>query len=97
VRADRRRRGVAGALMAALEGVIERAYDFGALGASEDGLPFYTSRGWRAWDGPLRILTPDGLVDTPQEQGWILVFGGESRIYAGGELICADFRDGDVW
>jgi len=95
VRADRRRQGVASALMAALEGVIERAYDLGALGSSDEGLPFYTGRGWRPWEGPLRIMTPDGLVDTPEESGWILVFGG--AVHVGYELICADFRDGDVW
>ena len=48
VRADARRRGHAGAMMAALEQVIRAAYDFGALGASDEGVPFYLSRGWRA-------------------------------------------------
>jgi len=95
VRAGRRRAGVAGAVMEALEGVIDRAYDLGALGSTDEGLPFYTGRGWRPWEGPLRVLTPDGLVDTPDESGWILVFGG--AVHAGSELICADFRDGDVW
>src|SRR4051812_28794438 len=95
VRADRRRRGHAAAMMAALETVIVAAYDLGALGTTDEALPFYLGRGWRAWEGPLRIMTPDGLVDTPEEQGGILVFGGE--VHVGGELICADFRDGDVW
>jgi aminoglycoside 2'-N-acetyltransferase I len=93
VRADVRRRGVAGALMAELEGIIVRGYDLGALGASDDGLPFYLSRGWRAWDGPLRVLTPDGIVGTPDEEGWILVFGTDLS----GTLTCGDWRNGDVW
>ena len=95
VRADRRRQGVADAVMGALEGVIERAYDLGALGTTEEGLALYTGRGWRRWEGPLRKLTPDGLVDTPDEVGWILVYGGD--VNTGYELICADYRDGDVW
>lgn len=95
VRADRRRRGIAGALMAELEAIIGRAYDFGALGSSDEGLPFYTSRGWQPWRGALRIVTLDGIEETPDEQGWILVFGGDLDL--DGDLLCADFRDGDVW
>ena len=48
VRADQRRKGVASALMGDAEEIIRRAYDCGALGSSDDGLPFYTGRGWRA-------------------------------------------------
>jgi len=33
------------------------------------------------------------MVDTPDEKGWILVYGTERS----GSLLCADFRDGDVW
>ncbi len=93
VRADRRRRGVAGTLMDALEPIIRRAYDLGALGATDMALPFYTGRGWRPWDGPLSILTPGGVVATPDEEGWILVYDTARS----GSLLCADFRDGDVW
>ena len=94
VRADRRRRGVAGALMDAVERVIGQVYELGALGSSDDGLPFYLGRGWRAWDGPLAVLTPDGIVETPDEEGWILVFGTS---LSGGTLTCGDWRTGDVW
>ena len=51
--------GHADALMAALERIIRAAYDLGALGATDEALPFYAQRGWRAWEGPLSILTPD--------------------------------------
>ena len=95
VRADQRRRGIAGALMGELEEIIRRAYDLGALGSSDEGLPCYTGRGWQPWRGTLRILTPDGIEETPDEVGWILVFGGELDL--DGDLLCADFRDGDVW
>jgi aminoglycoside 2'-N-acetyltransferase I len=93
VRADRRRQGVAGALMAALEDVIRRAYEIGALGATEMAMPFYTSRGWRVWEGPLAALTPEGVVATPDERGAVLVLGDAD---VRGTLTC-DWRDGDVW
>lgn len=94
VRADRRRQGVASALMAEAETIIERAYDLGALRSSDEGLPFYTARGWRPWTGTLRAFTPDGIIDTPDELGWILVYG--SGLDLDGELVCG-WRDGDVW
>jgi aminoglycoside 2'-N-acetyltransferase I len=93
VRADRRRRGIAGALMAELEGVIRGAYELGALGATEMAMPFYTSRGWRVWEGPLAALTPDGVVATADERGAVLVLGDLDLT---GTLTC-DWRDGDVW
>jgi aminoglycoside 2'-N-acetyltransferase I len=95
VRADQRRRGLAGALMGELEEIIRRAYDCGALGSSDDGLPFYTGRGWKPWRGTLRTLTLDGIEDTPDERGWILVFGGQLDL--DGDLLCADVRPGDLW
>ena len=91
-----RRRGHADALMAALERVIAAAYDVGALGATDMALPFYGRRGWRAWEGPLSILTPDGIVPTPEEHGSILVFT-TSPLDLTRPLLCADWRPGDVW
>jgi aminoglycoside 2'-N-acetyltransferase I len=94
VRADHRRQGVASALMSEVETIIARAYDLGALGSSDEGLPFYLGRGWRAWTGTLRAFTPGGLIDTPDELGWILVLG--DGLDLDGELVCG-WRDGDVW
>ncbi|GAA4840877.1 GNAT family N-acetyltransferase [Kitasatospora terrestris] len=98
VRADRRRRGYAGVLMAEAERVIDAAYDLGALGASEDGMPFYRQRGWLPWTGPTSALTPGGVVRTEEEDGWILVRPGAVALdTAGGALTVYDWRDGDVW
>jgi aminoglycoside 2'-N-acetyltransferase I len=47
VRPDRRRRGHGAAMMEALERVIRAAYDLGALGATDEAIPFYTTRGWQ--------------------------------------------------
>jgi aminoglycoside 2'-N-acetyltransferase I len=96
VAADRRRRGVAAAVMAALEEVIRRAYDAGALGASDDGARLYISRGWQLWQGPTAALTPAGPQRTPDDDGSVYVLPAGTRLDLTGELTC-DWRDGDVW
>jgi aminoglycoside 2'-N-acetyltransferase I len=93
VRADRRRRGHGGAVMAAVERVARAAYDVGALAATDAGELLYTSRGWRRWEGPLSALTPDGIVATPDAAGGVFVLG---ELDVTGELTC-DWRAGDVW
>lgn len=96
VRADRRRLGIGGALMEALERVVRGAYDLGALGATDDAVPLYTGRGWVAWRGRLSALTTDGVVATPDEEGAVYVLPGAAPLDLDGELTC-DWRDGDVW
>jgi aminoglycoside 2'-N-acetyltransferase I len=96
VRADRRGRGHGAAVMAAAERVIRGAYDLGALGTTDDGLGFYAARGWRRWQGPTSALTPDGIVRTEDEDGWIFVLPLAVPLELSGELTC-DWRDGDVW
>ena len=96
VRADRRRRGIAAALMAEMERIIRGAYDLGALGTTDAGVALYTSRGWQLWRGPSSAITPDGIVRTAEDDGGIYV------LPAGIELdltapLAADWRDGDVW
>lgn len=96
VRADRRRRGLGTAVMAALEGVARRAYDVAALGATDEAMTLYTGRGWQVWRGPLRALTPTGVVATPDEAGAVLVLPLGVPLDLGAPLTC-DWRDGDVW
>ena len=43
--------------MSALETVIKGAYELGGLGSTEEGQPFYLSRGWLRWEGPSYTLT----------------------------------------
>ena len=90
------RRGHGSAVMAALENVIARAYDFGALSATSDGVPLYRSRGWQLWRGPASVLSPSGVERTPDEDGDIYVLPGQARLDLDGELSC-DWRDGDLW
>ena len=96
VRADRRRRGHAEALMEALEPVMRRAYDLGALSATDAAAPLYAGRGWQLWRGPLSALTPSGVVRTPNDDGSVFVLPGAVELDLDGELTC-DWRDGEVW
>jgi aminoglycoside 2'-N-acetyltransferase I len=96
VRADRRRRGHAAAMMEALERVLRGAYDLGSLGATNEGAEFYASRGWKRWQGPTSVLTPAGIVRTEEDDGAVYVFPMDAPLDLSGELTC-DWREGDVW
>jgi aminoglycoside 2'-N-acetyltransferase I len=96
VAAPVRRRGHGAAVMAALEEVVARAHDFGALSATEDGAPLYRSRGWQPWRGPLSVLSPAGVVRTPEEDGAVHVLPGAATLDLDLSLTC-DWRDGDLW
>lgn len=94
VRPDRQRRGHGAAVMGELERIIRRAYDLGALGATDEAARFYASRGWKLWRGPASAIGPSGIVRTPNEDGAIWVLG--SGLNLDGEITC-DWRGGDVW
>jgi aminoglycoside 2'-N-acetyltransferase I len=94
--ADRRGRGHGAVMMKALERVVRRAYDVGALGANDEAAGFYTARGWKLWQGPTSALTPTGIRRTEEEDGSIYVLPVDLPLDLSGELIC-DWRDGDVW
>ncbi|SDF80709.1 aminoglycoside 2'-N-acetyltransferase I [Blastococcus aurantiacus] len=93
---DRRRQGVATAVMDALEAVIRADHDLGALSASEDGAGLYAARGWLLWEGPTSVLTAEGTRRTPEDDGSVHVLPGSVPLDRRGELTC-DWRDGDVW
>ncbi|MET9853094.1 GNAT family N-acetyltransferase [Streptomyces sp. NPDC006450] len=99
VRAGRRRRGLGGVVMEAVEGVVERAYVLGALSASADGARLYAGRGWRVWGGEIGVLGPGGPERLPEEEGstyvWTPPGGGVLLDPAAGPLRF-DWRDGDV-
>lgn len=96
VRADSRGQGLGQAVMDALEQVIRGAYQLGALSASDYGERLYRPRGWLQWTGPISVITPGGVIRTPEEDGRVFV------LHAGvdfdpDEGLSADWRDGDVW
>ncbi|MER6916155.1 GNAT family N-acetyltransferase [Streptomyces sp. NPDC000594] len=93
VRADRRRQGLGSQVMAELEGIIDRAYDFGALSASDEGAALYRSRGWRLWPGRIEAIGPDGPVHFPDEEDSTFVRGVTLE---SGAALAFDWRDGDV-
>jgi aminoglycoside 2'-N-acetyltransferase I len=82
--------------MEALERVIRRAYDLGALGATDEAAAFYAHRGWQLWRGSSSALTPDGVRPTEDEDGALYVLPVAAALDLDGELTC-DWRDGDVW
>jgi aminoglycoside 2'-N-acetyltransferase I len=100
VRAGHRGHGHGAALLRALEEIVRRAYDLGALASSEDARDFYAARGWRKWQGPTFAMTAEGLARTAEDDDGVFVL--PVRPAAGipldlaGELSC-DWRDGDVW
>lgn len=96
VRADRRGRGHGAAMMEALERVVRRAYDLGALGSTDEAAQFYAARGWQRWQGPTSALTPDGVRRTEEDDGGVYVLASLTPLDLSGALTC-DWRDGDVW
>jgi aminoglycoside 2'-N-acetyltransferase I len=96
VREDFRGQGLSHALMDAVEQVVRGAYELGALSSSDMGRPLYTSRGWLPWQGATSVLSPDGPVRTPDDDGIIFVLpvGPELDLT---EALACDWREGDAW
>lgn len=96
VRADVRRTGLGGRVMGALERIVDRAYDLGALSASEDGAPLYTARGWQRWGGRVHALSPEGVVRLPDEEGDLYLRPALAGPLDPDQELVLDWRDGDV-
>lgn len=101
VRAGRRREGLGGQVMAALEEVIDGAYDFGALSASAAGTALYAGRGWTVWPGRIAVQGRHGVERLASEEGSTRVRGvGGGPLPSGGGtpdgVLVFDWRDGDV-
>lgn len=96
VRADRRGQGYGAAVMDALERVVRRGYELGALSVAADAAEFYGARGWRRWRGPTSTLTPAGVRRTEDEDGGIYVLPVTAPLDLASGIVC-DWRDGDVW
>jgi aminoglycoside 2'-N-acetyltransferase I len=96
VREDWRGQGLAMAVMDGLEQVLRGAYQLGALSASEAGRHIYGTRGWQPWQGMTSVLTPSGVVATPDDDESVFVLPVTADLDTTGEITC-DYRDGDVW
>ncbi|MCX5560986.1 GNAT family N-acetyltransferase [Streptomyces sp. NBC_00038] len=95
VRADVRRTGLGGRVMAELERVVDGAYGLGALSASDEGVALYATRGWQRWPGRVCALGVGGVVRLPDEEGSIFVRPVGASLDPGHELVF-DWRDGEV-
>ncbi|WP_205650437.1 GNAT family N-acetyltransferase [Actinoplanes solisilvae] len=93
-----RGQGFAAAVLDAAESVVDRAYDLGALSASESGRGLYVSRGWLPWQGRTAVLAPTGLTPTPEDDDstYVRFVPGGPSFDRDGTLAC-DWRNGDVW
>ncbi|HEY9316241.1 GNAT family N-acetyltransferase [Williamsia sp.] len=89
---ERQRQGLGDRVMSAVEAVIDGAYDFGVLGASEAGLRLYRAHGWTPFTGRLSAMTPDGVIETADDS--VHVYGRSAPV--SGQLIC-DWRSGELW
>ncbi|MEV4948004.1 GNAT family N-acetyltransferase [Streptomyces sp. NPDC053755] len=98
VRGDRRRQGLGGMVMAELERVIDGAYAFGALSASEEGVGFYRARGWQPWRGRIEAAGPGGIVPLPGEEDALHLRAARGRALPAPDAaaLVFDWRDGDV-
>ncbi|MGW2250869.1 GNAT family N-acetyltransferase [Kitasatospora sp. NPDC001660] len=97
VRADRQGRGHGTVLMGSIAGLIQGAYDLGALSASDAAVEFYEHRGWQRWHGLLSAATPrGGERPTPDDEGGVYVLPGTAPLDLSGPLTC-DWRSGDLW
>lgn len=96
VRPDARRTGLGGRVMEELERFVDRAYDLGALSASDDGARLYAARGWRPWTGRVCALSPDGIVHLPEEEGSVYLRPAPAGPPDPAHELVFDWRDGDV-
>lgn len=98
VRAERRRRGLGARVMAALEEVVDGAYDFGALSASDEGALLYRSRGWHLWNGRVEGYGPQGVAHLADEEDCTFLRPAAGRPLPAPEAgpLQFDWRDGDV-
>jgi aminoglycoside 2'-N-acetyltransferase I len=92
-----RRRGAGAAVMAEVERLVTGGAELGALASSALAVPFYRARGWTEWTGPTAALTPDGVVETPDEVVFVLRTAATPvPLEPAGRLVC-DWRRGDLW
>lgn len=87
------RQGIGQLMMEEVESIIKGTFDFGALCASEMGLPLYQKMGWIKWEGNIKEFSLSGIKESNEE---ILVFNTNEQISLKEDFIC-DLREGDCW
>jgi aminoglycoside 2'-N-acetyltransferase I len=95
-RPERQGQGFGTEVMRKVGSHVRAHFELGALGTSHHG--FYERLGWRTWQGPSSVRTPDGERPTPDEDGYIMVLATPSSPPLDlGRSISCEWRPGDVW
>ena len=94
---DARRRGHGTELMRALARSMRTGgFELGALAATDAGAALYAPLGWLRWEGPTLVLSPEGWVRTPEDDGSVHVLPLSAGVDVREALGC-DWRSGDPW
>ncbi|MGZ9160277.1 MAG: GNAT family N-acetyltransferase [Candidatus Limnocylindrales bacterium] len=83
-------------VMTEVNTIIRAGFELGALGTGR--FSFYERLGWERWRGPSSVRRPDGPVQTPAEDGYLLVLRTPTSPTLDLDApISCDWRPGDVW
>ena len=90
------RHGLGSHVMRAAGVYIGETFELGALGTGL--VTFYERLGWIVWEGPTGVRTREGVVPTPEEDGFILVRRTPTTpaLDLSAAISCG-WRPGDVW
>jgi aminoglycoside 2'-N-acetyltransferase I len=93
---DNQGKGHGSAVMREATAYIREAFELGALATGEHG--FYERLGWRTWQGPTFVRTPNGPRPTLDADGFIMILLTTTSppIDLRAPVSC-DWRPGDVW
>jgi aminoglycoside 2'-N-acetyltransferase I len=88
--------GLGTIVMAEVGRYISENFELGALGTGSHH--FYGRLGWRAWQGPTYVRTSEGLIPTPDDNGYVLVLvTPTSPPLDMAAAISCEWRPGDAW
>jgi aminoglycoside 2'-N-acetyltransferase I len=93
---DHHGRGFGSLVMGAVDGILRRHHELGALSTGSHG--FYERLGWERWQGPTGVRHGDAVVPSPEEDDGVMVlrFGASAGIDLGAPISCGA-RPGDAW
>jgi aminoglycoside 2'-N-acetyltransferase I len=93
---SRQGQGHASRLMGAVEELLDRAFELGALASA--GTTLYARRGWMPWLGETYVRTDDGLVRTPEDDDpiYVRMTPSSPELDVSAPISC-DWRPGDPW
>ena len=92
----RQNAGFGSVVMADATAMIRERFELGCLGTGRQS--FYERLGWQTWRGPSFVRTANGLVPTPDDDGYLMVLSTPSSppLDLTASISC-EWRPGDVW